>query len=78
MIATFDYQERIRACAHWAEAATNERAKAVWKDMERFWRQRAARPTAVVDVVATHVAATPTRTPACSDTLRLLAELKRS
>jgi hypothetical protein len=41
MIGPFDYQERISTCAQWAERASNDRAKEVWKEMERFWRQRA-------------------------------------
>jgi hypothetical protein len=41
MIGTFDYQERIRECAQWAEQAANDQAKVLWKEMERFWRQRA-------------------------------------
>lgn len=41
MIGTFDYQERIRECAQWAERAANDQAKVLWKEMERFWRQRA-------------------------------------
>jgi hypothetical protein len=41
MIGTFDYQERIRECAQWADRAANDQAKALWKEMERFWRQRA-------------------------------------
>lgn len=41
MIGTFDYQERIRECAQWAETAANDRARVAWKEMERFWRQRA-------------------------------------
>lgn len=43
MIGTFDYQERIRECAQWAEKAANDQAKVLWKEMERFWRQRASR-----------------------------------
>jgi hypothetical protein len=41
MIGTFDYQERVRECAQWAEQAANDQAKVLWKEMERFWRQRA-------------------------------------
>ena len=41
MIGTFDYQERISECAQWAERAANDQAKVLWKEMERFWRQRA-------------------------------------
>jgi hypothetical protein len=41
MIGTFDYQERINECAQWAEQAANDQAKVLWKEMERFWRQRA-------------------------------------
>ncbi len=41
MIGTFDYQERIIECAQWAERAANDQAKLLWKEMERFWRQRA-------------------------------------
>jgi len=41
MIARFDYHDRIIACAQWAETAPNDHAKLVWKEMERFWRQRA-------------------------------------
>ena len=41
MIGTFDYQERIGECAQWAEKAANDQAKVLWKEMERFWRQRA-------------------------------------
>ena len=41
MIGPFDYQERISECARWAEKAANDQAKEVWKEMERFWRQRA-------------------------------------
>jgi hypothetical protein len=41
MIGTFDYQERISECAQWAEKAANDQAKVLWKEMERFWRQRA-------------------------------------
>ena len=41
MIGTFDYRERISECAQWAEKAANDQAKALWKEMERFWRQRA-------------------------------------
>lgn len=43
MIGTFDYQERISACARWAETAANDQAKLLWKEMEQFWRQRAGR-----------------------------------
>ena len=43
MIGTFDYQERISACAQWAETAANDQAKVLWKEMEQFWRQRAIR-----------------------------------
>jgi hypothetical protein len=43
MIGTFDYQERISECAQWAEKAANDQAKVLWKEMERFWRQRAVR-----------------------------------
>jgi hypothetical protein len=41
MIGTFDYQERMKECAEWAEKAANDQAKVLWKEMERFWRQRA-------------------------------------
>ena len=41
MIGTFDYRERISECHEWAEKAANDQAKALWKEMERFWRQRA-------------------------------------
>ena len=41
MMGTFDYQERISACAQWAERAANDQARVLWKEMERFWRQRA-------------------------------------
>ena len=41
MIGTFDYRERISECQQWAEKAANDQAKALWKEMERFWRQRA-------------------------------------
>jgi hypothetical protein len=41
MIGTFDYQERIRECAQWADKAANEQARGLWKEMERFWRDRA-------------------------------------
>jgi hypothetical protein len=41
MIGTFDYQERIRECSQWAETAANDQARALWKEMERFWRERA-------------------------------------
>ena len=44
MIGTFDYQERICECAQWAEKAANDQAKVLWKEMERFWRQRAIYP----------------------------------
>jgi hypothetical protein len=40
MIGTFDYRERISECHAWAEKAANDQAKALWKEMERFWRQR--------------------------------------
>jgi hypothetical protein len=41
MIGTFDYRERIGECAQWAEKAANDQAKVLWKEMERFWRDRA-------------------------------------
>jgi hypothetical protein len=41
MIGTFDYRERISECQAWAEKAANDQAKVLWKEMERFWRQRA-------------------------------------
>jgi hypothetical protein len=41
MIGPFDYQQRINECAQWAENAANDQAKEIWKEMERFWRQRA-------------------------------------
>lgn len=41
MIGTFDYRERVSECAQWAEKAANDHAKVLWKEMERFWRQRA-------------------------------------
>jgi hypothetical protein len=41
MIGTFDYQERIRECSQWAETAANDQARLLWKEMERFWRERA-------------------------------------
>jgi hypothetical protein len=41
MIGTFDYRERISECQAWAEKAANDQAKGLWKEMERFWRQRA-------------------------------------
>ena len=41
MIGPFDYQQRIRECQQWAEKAANDRAKGVWREMERFWCQRA-------------------------------------
>jgi hypothetical protein len=41
MIGTFDYRERISECKDWAEKAANDQAKVLWKEMERFWRQRA-------------------------------------
>jgi hypothetical protein len=41
MIGTFDYHERINECAQWAEKAANDQAKVLWKEMERFWRERA-------------------------------------
>jgi hypothetical protein len=41
MIGTFDYQERMRECAQWAETAANDQAKLLWKQMEGFWRARA-------------------------------------
>jgi len=54
MIGTFDYQERISECAQWAERAANDQAKLVWKEMERFWRQRAhgstPKPKATLDL----------------------------
>jgi hypothetical protein len=40
MIGTFDYRERISECEEWAEKAANDQAKVLWKEMERFWRQR--------------------------------------
>jgi len=40
MIGTFDYRERISECQKWAERAANDQARALWKEMERFWRQR--------------------------------------
>lgn len=40
MIGTFDYRERISECQEWAEKAANDQAKVLWKEMERFWRQR--------------------------------------
>jgi hypothetical protein len=40
MIGTFDYRERISECEAWAEKAANDQAKVLWKEMERFWRQR--------------------------------------
>ena len=40
MIGTFDYRERISACQAWADKAANDQAKLLWKEMERFWRQR--------------------------------------
>jgi hypothetical protein len=40
MIGTFDYRERISECQTWAERAANDQARALWKEMERFWRQR--------------------------------------
>jgi hypothetical protein len=40
MIGTFDYRERISECQAWAEKAANDQAKVLWKEMERFWRQR--------------------------------------
>jgi hypothetical protein len=56
MIARFDYQERIGECAQWAEKAANDQAKLVWKEMERFWRQRATgsspKPDALPDLPA--------------------------
>jgi hypothetical protein len=41
MIGTFDYRERISECAEWADKAANDQAKLLWKEMERFWRERA-------------------------------------
>lgn len=41
MMGTFDYQKRMRDCAQWAETAANDQAKLLWKQMERFWRERA-------------------------------------
>jgi hypothetical protein len=41
MVGPFDYQQRMSECAQWAEHAANDKAKEVWKEMERFWRQRA-------------------------------------
>jgi hypothetical protein len=41
MIGTFDYRERISECQQWAEKAANGQAKRLWKEMERFWRERA-------------------------------------
>ena len=41
MIGIFDYRERISECQHWAENAANDQAKELWKQMERFWRERA-------------------------------------
>ena len=41
MIGTFDYRERISECQQWAERAANDQAKELWKEMERFWRERA-------------------------------------
>jgi len=56
MIGTFDYHERISECAQWAEKAVNDQAKLVWKEMERFWRQRATgscpKPDALPDLPA--------------------------
>jgi hypothetical protein len=40
MIGTFDYRERISECQQWAEKAANDQAKLLWKEMERFWRER--------------------------------------
>ena len=40
MIGTFDYRERISECQAWADKAANDQAKVLWKEMERFWRQR--------------------------------------
>jgi len=40
MIGTFDYRERISDCQQWAEKAANDQAKVLWKQMERFWRER--------------------------------------
>lgn len=41
MIGTFDYRERISECHRWAEKAANDQARELWKEMERFWRERA-------------------------------------
>ena len=40
MIGTFDYRGRISDCQQWAEKAANDQAKVLWKEMERFWRER--------------------------------------
>ena len=56
MIGTFDYQERMTECAQWAERAANEQARVLWKEMERFWRERAIlsqlRPEPPSDLIA--------------------------
>lgn len=40
MVGTFDYRERISECQQWSEKAANDQAKVLWKEMERFWRER--------------------------------------
>ena len=62
MIGTFDYHERISECAQWAEKAANDQAKLAWKEMERFWRQRATascpKPDTLPDLPARSVSGT--------------------
>lgn len=40
MTGAFDYRERISECQRWAETAANDQATGLWKEMERFWRER--------------------------------------
>jgi hypothetical protein len=41
MATTTDYRKRADECALHAATAANDQARAVWSEMERYWRKRA-------------------------------------
>jgi hypothetical protein len=42
MSSRLDYQKRAVGCAARAATAGNDHARDVWREMEKYWRKRAA------------------------------------
>jgi hypothetical protein len=42
MAKAFDYEKRAQECALHAATAANDQARDVWRQLEVYWRKRAA------------------------------------